>query len=203
MQYSTVQYSTHLQDQGKETKVSVMLGFIIFILPCLSLATDSGDVSETNLGIMVHKLEALEKRVEVKLTELDRKMAEFEKIKSDAMGEIDTRLSDQDGKLGDLDKRVDQMEETAGMENLRQSGEKIESNLAENSTDLEERVSELEDQMIAVEDEVSDMKLGLAAIADRLDELQEAENVQNENILFLQQEVSRLYNIITFYRTIQ
>ena len=101
-----------------------------------------------------------------------------------------------DGKMARLEKRMDKMssaitEMKADLTTLKQTGTK-KSNIVKNSTDLEGRVSELEDQMFIVQDEMSYMKLGLTAIADSIDELQEAENIQNENILFLAQEVDQI-----------
>ncbi len=118
-----------------------------------------------------------------------------------------------DGKLAQLEKRMDIMssaitEMKADLTILKQTGTK-KLNIVKNSTDLEGRVSELEDQMFIVQDEMSDMKLGLTAIADSVDELQEAENIQDENILFLAQEVDQIedeakgksfiFNIIVCY----
>ncbi len=61
----------------------------------------------------------------------------------------------------------------------------IPTNIARNSSDLEERVS-------ALETEMGQLELGLATIADNMEELQEGETVQDERILFLEQDIDEL-----------
>ena len=151
------------------------LRVIMLTLSCLSLAVHSRQVAENNLATIMQKVEAL----------IDKRLEEFGKTIDAVIGEIkDIKQNEQQRK--ELDRKMDDVIEE--IENMKQTEEK--KKVVQNSTDLEERVSALEIQMILVEDEMSDVKLGLTAVADNVDELQEAENVQNENILFLEQEVS-------------
>ena len=63
--------------------------------------------------------------------------------------------------------------------------EKTLKNIVKNSTDLEDRVSELEHEM-------SDVKLGLSAIADDVDDLEEANNIHDQSILYIEQEIDQI-----------
>ncbi len=152
------------------------LHLLILILPCLNFGALGSDDSEPNLTVMMKKLELMNKRFD----EFNRKFHDVVKKIHDKETEVDRRMHLTDNIM---------MEMKADIQNLKHEADKRKSDIAQNSTDLEGRVSDLEDQMVLVEDEVSDMKLGLTAIADSVDELQETENVQNENIMFLQQQV--------------
>ena len=141
-------------------------GVLILTLYSSSLIVNAVDISEVDLTKIMQKLDILlDKKIGRKLSGIDKRMNEM----SDAISKLNTEVV----KLKDTEK-------------------KIKLPIIQNSSDLEDRVSELETQMFVVEDEISDMKLGLSAIADSVDELQEAENVQDENILFLTQEVDQI-----------
>ncbi len=144
----------------------VNFGVLVLTLYFSSLIVNAVDMSEADLTKVVQKLDIL----------LDRKIG-------GKLSEIDKRMNQMSGAISKLNSEV---------ASLKERKKKMKLPIIQNSSDLEERVSELETQMFVVEDEISDMKLGLSAIADSVDELQEAENVQDENILFLAQEVDQI-----------
>ncbi len=163
------------------------LRVMILTLSCLTMEVNGVDVSETHLAKLVKRLEILDRKIDDKLAKFDERLAEFEK----KMLETNSMNSVTDKRIHEISDVIDLMKDN--IKHLKQPKEMKPNHIAKNNTDLEERVSDLEVQMVVVEAEISGIKLGLAAIADRVDELQEAENVQNQNILFLEQEVSVIH----------
>ncbi len=132
----------------------------------------------------------INKKLEVINEKIDNRIDEIVGKNIDAIIYINDESDKMIREPTESDKRMPKMngvikDEKANDKNLKKLKEEKQMNVAQNSTDLEERVRELEDQMYVVQ-------IGLAAVTDNVDELQEAENVQNQNILFLQQEVDQI-----------
>ena len=123
-------------------------GLVILTLFCLSWTVGAIGDSRINFNIVMQKLEALDKKIDTKLQEMN---SEIKEIKSDVAS-------------------------------LKQSGKAADLKIAHGSTDIEKRVGDLEGDMSIV-------KIGLTGIADSVNDLQEADNQQDRNILSLRAQV--------------
>ena len=155
----------------------------ILTLYGLNLLANGLEVSETNFA---EKLAQLDKSIEGKMAAFGDQLAMF----YDKLRRFDREIAIVKDKRDDLEKKMNEINEAvnevkADVKNMNTPKEKKLKNIVKNSTDLEVRVSELEDEM-------SDVKLGLAVIADDVDRLEEAENIQNQNILLIQQDINQM-----------
>ncbi len=181
------------------------LGVKILTLCCLSFtvngvslkpSTNDSEISERNLVIIMQKLEALDKKI-------DGKLQEFGEKQRDAIMEIDEKVTVLNHKLADTENKMHEMkrelmEIKSDMTSLKQaSGEEKDKDRAQSITDVDEAVDEvinanIEKRVGDLESEMSDIKLSLNYIADDVNDLQQAGDVQNTNIIALRQQVCTL-----------
>ena len=144
----------------------------------LNLLVNGSEVSETNIA---EELAQLDKCLEAKLAAFGDQLMTFDgKLKrfNHEIAIVKDKQADLEKKKNEINEAVNKVK--ADVKNMNAPKEKNFKNIVKNSIDMEVRVN----------DEISDVKLSLAAIADDVDRLEEAENIQNQNILLVQQDIN-------------
>ncbi len=149
---------------------------------------------DVNAETIDNKLATLKSYIDQKFNvmseRIDSTIENIEKKNIDAIMNVNDESDKMIGEQTESDKRMTKMNGVinnvkANVQNLNKPKEKKQMKVARNSTDLEERVSELEDKMAVIQ-------IGLSAVADNVDELQEADALHDETILYLEKEVDQI-----------